>query len=137
MSERKPELAFLGLGWSFPVSLEGDEISTAQYEEDVRQAILIILMTNRGERVMRPEFGAGLNEFVFEPVTTQTMERVKKRVTDALTDWEARIDILLVAVEASGSNANCLLITVRYRVRATNAQHNLVYPFYLEEGAAQ
>jgi phage baseplate assembly protein W len=137
MTNQRPELAFLGAGWAFPVCLDGDEPGLAQYENDVREAILIILSTNYGERVMRPDFGAGLSNFVFEPASTQTMQRIKKRVTDELTNWEARIDVLSVDVEVSGDTANCLLITLRYRVRATNAQFNLVYPFYLEEGAAR
>jgi len=128
--------AFLGIGWAFPVCLEKDgTISTVAYEEDIRQAIRIILGTNHDERVMRPDFGAGLNAFVFEPVSPTTMQLVKKRVQDALVDWEPRIDVLDVTVTGDSVEHNKLLIDVEYRVRATNTRANLVYPFYLEEGA--
>ena len=110
-------------------------ISTVAYEEDIRQAIRIILGTNHDERVMRPDFGAGLNAFVFEPVSPTTMQLVKKRVQDALVDWEPRIDVLDVTVNGDSVEHNKLLIDVEYRVRATNTRANLVYPFYLEEGA--
>src|SRR3954453_16300437 len=77
--------AFLGLGWSFPVAAGPDGIiQQVAYEEDVRQAIRIILETNPGERVMRPDFGAGLNAFLFEPVSTSTMAKVQVRVQEAL-----------------------------------------------------
>ena len=127
--------AFLGVGWAFPVRFEADQVvSMVAYEDDVREAICIILGTNRGERVMRPEFGAGLRDFLFAPVTTTTMARIRTRVEEALIDWEPRIDVEEVKVEAASSLNNQIDITLRYRVRATNTLHNLVYPFYLEEG---
>jgi phage baseplate assembly protein W len=128
--------AFLGIGWAFAVCLDKDAaISTVAYEEDIQQAIRIILGTNHGERVMRPEFGAGLNTFVFEPVSPTTMQLVKQRVEEALIDWEPRIDVLQVKVGSDTSEYNKLLIDVEYHVRATNTLANLVYPFYLQEGA--
>jgi phage baseplate assembly protein W len=107
------------------------------YEEDIDEAIKIILSTNRGERVMRPEFGAGLNSFIFEPVSVTTMELVRTRVEESLIDWEPRIDVEEVKVTTSPPERNRLLIDITYRVRATNAVRNLVYPFYLQEGATQ
>jgi Bacteriophage baseplate protein W len=129
--------AFLGIGWAFPVQLRADgRLSVVEHDEDVRQAIRIILSTNPGERVMRPAFGAGLNEFVFEPVSTATLALIKTRVEQSLIDWEPRIDLQEVGVRADGDDRNRVLIEVTYRVRATNTVHNLVYPFYLQEGAA-
>jgi phage baseplate assembly protein W len=127
--------AFLGSGWSFPVGVRPDgAVAMAAYEEDVHQAIEIILATNPGERVMRPDFGAGLDSFVFEPVNPTTMTRVKTRVHESLVDWEARIDVLDVTVTSDPLTRHLLDIEVQYRVRATNSLHNLVYPFYLDEG---
>lgn len=81
---------------------------------------------------MRPDFGAGLDQFIFEPVNTATMAQVKTRVEEALIDWEPRIVIDEVKVSADPSERNSLLIEVKYRVRATDSRQNLVYPFYLE-----
>ena len=129
-----PAEAFLGVGWAFPPRLRPDgRIAEAAYEEDVREAITIVLGTSPGERVMRPDFGAGLNQFVFEPVNPTTLARIEARVRDSLITWEPRIDIDQVKVTPDGST---LLIELSYRVRATNSQHNLVYPFYLQEGPA-
>jgi phage baseplate assembly protein W len=128
--------AFLGKGWAFPVGVSGGQVATAAYEEDVRQAIQIILGTDPGERVMRPAFGAGLRAFVFEPMTPATLEALRQRVQDALVDWEPRIDVESVGVTPVPQDGK-VLIDVAYRVRATNAHHNLVYPFYLEEGPAR
>jgi phage baseplate assembly protein W len=128
--------AFLGVGWAFPVSAAGGDIATAEYEEDVRQAILIILQTNPGERVMRPDFGAGLRDFVFEPVNPTTMASLQTRVRDSLIDWEPRIDVQSVVVTAS-DQLNALNIDIAYLVRATNTAANLVYPFFLQEGGSR
>ena len=126
--------AFLGVGWSFPVAPEATgEVTLVSYEEDIRQAIQIILGTNPGERVMRPDFGAGLYALVFEPMNTTTMALVQHRVEEVLIVWEPRIDNVTVQVTADRQQGR-LLIDVRYRVRATNTFYNLVYPFYLLEG---
>jgi phage baseplate assembly protein W len=130
-----PTKAFLGIGWAFPPAvMPNGAIAEVAYAEDVRQAIRIILGTNLGERVMRPDFGAGLRALVFEPITTTTMARVRDRVESALIAWEPRIDLLSVTVTRSREQRGLLLIAIDYRVRATNTRENLVYPFYLEEG---
>lgn len=127
--------AFLGIGIAFPARLDAaDHLERAAYEEDVRQSVLIILGTNPGERVMRPDFGAGLNAFVFEPLNTGTLTLLRNRVFASLTDWEPRIDVDQVSAVYDAAKRGQILIDIRYRVRATNTLHNLVYPFYLQEG---
>jgi phage baseplate assembly protein W len=126
---------FLGRGWAFPlgVDLDGDAAMVAD-GEDIRQAIRLILGTDPGERVMRPDFGAGLRRTLFEPINTGTLATVQHRVEQALVRWEPRIDVTNVAVSADEAASGRLLIRIDYRVRATNTFSNLVYPFYLQEG---
>jgi phage baseplate assembly protein W len=131
-----PRRAFLGVGWSFPPCVAADGgTATAIYDEDVKQSLRIILGTDYGERVMRPDFGAGLRSFVFGPISQTALQRVKARVQDALILWEGRIDVLQVTVTLDAAQRSLLLIDISYRVRATNTLTNLVYPFYLQEGA--
>jgi phage baseplate assembly protein W len=131
---KDPAKAFLGTGWAFPpqVDVRGD-LSMVSYEDDIRQAIRIILSTTPGERVMRPDFGAGLNALMFEPINTTTMTLARRRVEEALTIWEPRIDRVSVKVTAE-ARLGRLMVEIAYRVRATNTFYNLVYPFYLLEG---
>jgi Bacteriophage baseplate protein W len=125
---------FLGRGIAFPVGVTADgALRLAEYEEDIRQAIRIILDTDPGERVMRPDFGAGLRALTFEPINTQTLALVRHRVEQALVIWEPRIDNVGVQVNAQ-PRLGRIDIEVRYRVRTTNTFYNLVYPFYLQEG---
>ena len=128
--------AFLGEGWAFPIGVDTvGEIAVAIYEEDVQEAIRIILGTEPGERVMRPEFGTGLRGLMFEPINTTTVALAQHRVQQALVLWEPRIDSVNVNVTADPPNGK-LMIEVSYRVRTTNTFYNLVYPFYLQEGGA-
>jgi phage baseplate assembly protein W len=131
----------LGKGWGFPVALEeaGDEQSrfvTAAYEESVRQSILIILSTAKGERVMRPDFGCGLQELVFAVNNSATQGMAEFEVHQALETWEPRIDVLRVEAVAAGERGEQLLIAIDYRVRSTDTRFNLVYPFYLDRSLA-
>ena len=130
-----PQRAFLGIGWNFPPEVDNEgSIELTEYEADVQQAILIILGTNPGERVMRPDFGAGLNAFVFEPVNTATMNAIATQVQESLIDWEPRITVLQVNVTPDPTQLNLLNIGINYQIRASNTASNLVYPFYLMEG---
>lgn len=134
MADRGDGKAFLGTGWDFPVGLnDSGDVAMVSREEDIRQAIQLILETEPGERVMRPEFGAGLGRLVFEPLTTTSMALARHRVQEALITWEPRIDNITVTVSAEPP-AGRLDIDIRYRVRSTNTYYNLVYPFYLQEG---
>jgi uncharacterized protein len=127
--------AFLGRGWWFPVETgPGGEIAQAEYDEDVRQSVRLVLGTDPGERVMRPDFGAGLRALVFEPLTATTQALVKHRVEEALVRWEPRIDVVEVGVRLRTGAEAAVLVEVDYRVRSTNTFYNLVYPFYLAEG---
>ena len=134
MSKPSPERAFLGVGWSFPVCLKGGRVAMAEFEQDIREAIRIILLSNPGERVMHPDFGAGLVDFLYESLSSTTLERIRTRVNQALIDWEPRIEIKSVDVSVDSSEPNRVLIGMSYWVRSTNTLANFVYPFYLEEG---
>lgn len=126
--------AFLGTGWAFPIAVGAGGVSLVRHEEDVRQSVLILLRTNPRERVMRAGFGAGLDAFVFEPVNADTMHALARQVEQALIRFEARIDQITVDVRPDLEQHQRVLIDINYRVRATNATGNLVYPFYLREG---
>ena len=82
---------------------------------------------------MRPQFGANLKSLVFAPNNATTASLASYYVTDALSRWEPRIDVLAITVTADLSQADLgkLLIGITYRVRATKDERSLVYPFYL------
>lgn len=131
----------MGVGWKFPVAIDNSgKIAMSKYEEDIREAILIILGTAKGERVMRPDFGCGIHDMVFQTISASTLSLVEMTVREALMMYEPRIEIASIKVvpsagEPSGeATVGKLLINLNYTVRSTNNQFNLVYPFYLTEG---
>jgi phage baseplate assembly protein W len=122
---------FYGRGVAFPVAVGvrggiRESAGTSAIEESIR----VILGTQHGERVMRPEFGCNLRHLVFEPMNEATLNVARHLVDDGLTRWEPRIEVMQVEVQAA-NELGVLTIQVSYRVRATQEIGTLVYPFYL------
>lgn len=125
---------FLGIGWRFPLQVTPDgRIAQARYEQRIEESIVLILSTAPGERPMLPEFGCGIHDVTFAPNDSRTIALIVHMARQALTRFEARIDLLEVHAENTSEAPNLLLIRIDYRVRATNAIGNLVYPFYIQE----
>ena len=123
----------LGSGWAFPVRPKNGRLQYVSDEVDVEQAIGIILETTRNERVMRPGFGSTLRDRVFDSNSAGLAQRVEHEVTEALRDYEPRIQVERVSAYPATVQPHVLLVEIDYVIRRTNAFYNLVYPFYLTE----
>ena len=122
----------LGSGIAFPLQVDRrGGIALASDETDVDQAIHLILSTAPGERPMRPEFGCGVHEFVFDTVDATTVARMEDEIRAALDRWEPRVEVVDVDFDLAAVDRGELVITITYRLRATNHVRNLVYPFYV------
>ena len=132
------QIDLIGRGWTFPVKPDAlGHLAFTGIEEKIRQSIWIILSTAPGERQMRPDFGCGIHDLVFEANTAALRGLVQQRVLESLTRYEPRVDVTDVRVETPPEQRNYLLIKIDYRIRANNAFFNLVYPFFLNEGAGE
>ena len=122
----------VGRGWVFPpqIGIQGGFALTSPQNE-IDQAIRVILSTSPGERVMRPTFGCRLYELVFDPNNSYTAARARRYVEEALGMWEPRVNINEVIVRTDPDEASRLLIEITYVVKATHDTRSLVYPFYL------
>jgi len=127
--------SFLGRGWKFPVQVDPvtGKIMMADGEDDIAEAIRIILMTYHGERVMRPDFGSKLNDFVFGLTDPTTLGVIESEIKHAIMTWEPRVTKVEVQVQPD-KVTDQLWININYAVRSTNNLFNLVYPFYINEG---
>ena len=126
---------FLGSGWAFPLQInEQGGTALSHSEEKIKESIHIILGTAKGERVMRPTFGCDIHDFTFAVINSSTLTQIKSAVKEALVLWEPRIEVTRVDATTERLSAGILTIRVDYRVRATNTEFNLVYPFYLKPG---
>lgn len=132
--ELESQRAFLGNGLHFPVSVDGvtGRVRESAYEDNIRESIYVIIMTKKGERLMRPDFGCDIHQFMFDTVDYTALTRMKHAVEAALIRWEPRIEDIEVKVRELDAG-NAVQISVSYRVRTTNSPFNLVFPFYLEE----
>lgn len=136
MEYRDTARDFLGKGWSFPVGVDPatGRVLSAFSEEDIRQAVRLILGTGKGERMMQPEFGCSLRSFVFDHMDYTTQTQMEREAQEALIRWEPRITDVQVRLERDPGDDGCVLLHISYVVRATNNPYNLVYPYYINEG---
>ena len=125
--------AFLGKGWSYPVQLDpaNGQLRMSLYEQDIKEAIRIILSTAKGERIMHPNYGCGIHDIPFESINRLTTKGlVEEGIRDALIQHEPRIELLRIEANDDQAVNGRLLVSIDYRVRDTNRDDNLVYPFY-------
>lgn len=122
---------FLGVGWAFPVGVDArGRIALARQERDIEEAIRIILLTPKGQRVMRPEFGCQIHDLMFAPNDATTAGLAAYYVEEALGMWEPRIHVKEVNARPDPESQARLLIDITYEVKATHDSRSLVFPFY-------
>jgi uncharacterized protein len=128
-----PADAWLGRGYRFPLGPRSPGGGTAMIDgmDLVRQAVETILSTEPGERVMRPDFGCGLNRYLMAPNTVATRSAIRDDITRALTRDEPRIRLTEVLVSPFDDAPTAVWIDISYVRRVDLRPDNLVYPFYL------
>ena len=126
---------FLGSGWKFPPRLDSrGRIELVHQEQDVEEAIRMILLTRKGERPMRPEFGSELHLLTFQPNDSATCGLAQRYVHEALAMWEPRIKVTGVAAKPDKVYPERMMIEIIYNIPTTNSTRNLVFPFYVIPG---
>jgi phage baseplate assembly protein W len=127
---------FLGVGWKFPIEVDETtgRIKTSSYDEDVKEAVYIILMTKLGERMMQPAFGCRVSDYIYNTMEYSTIVQLQNEIINALTLWEPRIIDTEVEIETDDRETGRFNISISYVVRQTNNPYNLVYPYYINEG---
>jgi phage baseplate assembly protein W len=124
----------IGTGLGFPLRLDRRGfVELVRDDEDVQEAIALILGTAHGERPMRPEFGCGIHDHLFGGIDGYTIGQMEREIREALERWEPRIDVTSVDFEfdEDGDAGIRLWIDIGYVLRATNDPRNLVFPFYV------
>ncbi|QDF42291.2 GPW/gp25 family protein [Bradyrhizobium symbiodeficiens] len=139
MSPIDQQKQWQGVGWAFPVRLDVTTGTAAysRYEEDIKESLHIILGTARGERVMRPDFGCGIHELVFQVIDTAMLTRVEAEVRQSIVRYEPRIELTGIVVDPQEATKGELSVNIHYRIRQTNQSGNYVYPFYFHEGGSR
>lgn len=130
------EHSFLGKGWSFPPEFDGrtGEIVMSAEEQDIRESLRILLTTRVGERIIQPEYGCDLTEFVFENLNTTNKTYIRDLVETAVLYFEPRIDVERLDFEVN-DNEGIVNMHLQYVIRSTNSRSNIVFPFYKNEAS--
>ncbi len=128
---------FLGRGLKFPLQVDQrtGKFAMADQEEDIREAIGIILNTVQGERVMRPEFGTNVLDYIFAPSSSSSRHSLMRELQEQLLYQEPRITAVEVVCNMDQERTGRMTVEVSYTVRSTNSRYNHVFPFYLTEGS--
>jgi phage baseplate assembly protein W len=124
--------AHLGRGPAFPLRPAEHRLALVEGGDKIVQSIEIILDTEPGERVHRPDFGCGLRRYLMKPNTAPVRALIQRDVQVALSQWEPRIELTsvqVVTVEGEPSRVDICIAYVHTRDRRPG---NLVFPFYLE-----
>src|SRR6185369_7472642 len=129
------ENTFLGRGWAFPPQFNKltGTVEMLSNEADIKNSLQVLLLTRVGERIMQPSYGCNMDVLLFEAINESLITFIKDLVFTAIYYYEPRInpeDVSVVATEDEG----LVLVNVEYTIRTTNSRHNLVFPFYLDEG---
>lgn len=115
-----------GRSVALPVRVGADgRVAWSEGEDNVRDSIRAILLTEPGERLMLPDFGAGLRSFLFEPNTVSTRRAIADRIKRALTRWEPRIRLETVSVEEHQDQPSIAVVTLSYQLVATQTSERL------------
>lgn len=115
-----------GRGISFPPRLSADgRIVWSEGEQNIREAIRVILLTEERERINLPDFGGGLGQYLFEPNTPMTRHLIQDRITRALGSWEPRIRVESVDVVSDPGDPQAAIATITYRLIATQTRERV------------
>jgi hypothetical protein len=128
--------SFLGTGWAFPPTFDKYAYSVKMVSEleDIRESIRIILDTQPGERIMQPEFGCRLKQMVFEPNDESFNVQINEIIDLALLNFEPRIKFIGTEIKEQDPLDGFVKIIIDFSVIITNTRHNIVFPFYFNEG---
>lgn len=132
----KDDNFFLGAGWSFPPDFnkETADVTIVSGVTDIEQSLNILFSTFNGERLMVPEYGCKLVEFLFEDIDSTLVAQMTDKITNAILYFEPRITLNSVTVDTSDCLNGVIYIKLDYMIKQINSRNNSVYPYYINEG---
>lgn len=125
---------YLGTGWGFPPQFynQGKDVWLVSDEDDVKEALEILLSTALEERLNHADFGCDLQQYMFEEVNRSLVMEIQRTVLNAIYDYEPRVKVTEIEITEAEEDAKVLLIHISYMVIDTNSEENLVYTLSLE-----
>tara|TARA_R110002020_G_scaffold226846_3_gene437348 strand:+ start:297 stop:719 length:423 start_codon:yes stop_codon:yes gene_type:complete len=109
-------------GLAFPV-VEGlgGFFTRSEGAETIMSGLKQLVLTSKGERPMRPEFGTNLRQSVFEPYTQELKESLQNDIRAAVLEYEPRVDLTSVNVSWDDSTKsagyNQIYVRIRFSIK--------------------
>lgn len=130
------EKSFLGRGWGYPVTFNKTvgKVNMVSDELDIRQSLEIYLATQRGERLLRLNYGSIMHEYVFERASYGNLNFLCETLRNDMRIYEPRIIVHKVKADSTKVADGIVHFTVDYEIQSTNVRDNIVFPFYILEG---
>ena len=121
----------IGLGVSLPFNgPSGPFNSTYSTKNQIKSNLINLLLTNKGERVFNPEFGADLKTILFEGITEDTSELIKELINFNVSIFVPEVQIIDILVSpASEYNNNSISITIKYKLRISQDADQVTVQF--------
>jgi len=129
--------SFLGRGWSFPPTFNADEhlgVQMVENRQDIKQSLEILFSTNLGERIMLPEYGCGLQRYLFDSISNSKIHFLRELILSAIIKYESRIKVNQIHIDTEKELDGIINIHIDYTIQNTNTRFNLVLPYYQMEG---
>lgn len=126
---------FIGVGWQFPIEFNPvtKNVVLLSGEDVIKNSLDVLFATNAGERIMQPDYGSDLSDFVFENLSKSAITYMQAIISDAILFYEPRIILNDVEIEPMSSDPARIEIRIDYTISSTNNRYNYVYPYYLKE----
>jgi phage baseplate assembly protein W len=112
-------------GLAFPLQIEKGSLKACTYEESIKQSLRTLLLTARGERVMRPGFGSGLYAYLFESIDATTASLIKHEIVKTIEYFEPRVELLDVKVNSKPQEPGVIHIELNYYINPTSTTDQL------------
>ncbi len=128
---------FLGRGWAFPPTFKNTEqtgVVMVSKEEDIKQSLEILMNTSKGERIMLPDYGSDLHDFLFDSISNSNLHLLQDIIKTAILRYEPRIRVNDILIDHEQYLDGIIKIEIDYTIETTNTRFNLVFPYYKVEG---
>ncbi len=124
--------AYLGSGLKFPLQVNKatGRIVMSNEEQSVKESVYIILMTQKGERLTRADFGSRLLSYTFMDTSITRINMMAREIEQTILEQEPRIEDVDVEVEPE-LDKGCLIVNINYRIAKSHTRDSVVFPFYL------
>lgn len=126
---------FIGVGWQFPIEFNPvtKNVALLSGEDLIKNSLDVLFATSAGERIMQPDYGSDLSDFVFENLSKSAITYMQAIISDAILFYEPRIILNNVEIEPMLSDPAYIEIRIDYTISSTNNRYNYVYPYFLKE----